>query len=396
MISTTSRLLLVLSLLQTGRDWPGQLLADRLEVSQRTVRRDVDRLREMGYRVRATKGPGAGYRLEAGSELPPLLFDDEQAVALAVGLQSAIVAGAGMGEAAVRALATVRQVMPSRLRHRLDALRFTAVPERSTGVAAGTAATPAAGRSAGGGGGRETVSPDVLVALSLAIRAREVLRFDYAEASGSLYEPGSESASGSASGSASASGSGSEPGSASVPEPSEQPVPRGPRRVEPHHLVTSRARWYLVAWDLEKADWRIFRVDRFEPRSAPGPRFSRRELPGGASVQAFVAARFAGSEQGGGWPCVATVILNLPAREVLPFAEGEAVEDLGPHRCSLVAGSWSWVALAASLGRFDTDIEVVGPPELAAAFGVLAARYAATAAAATTERSRSVPAVIAP
>ncbi|MEA9984179.1 helix-turn-helix transcriptional regulator [Subtercola sp. RTI3] len=388
MISTTSRLLLVLSLLQTGRDWPGQLLADRLEVSQRTVRRDVDRLREMGYRVRATKGPGAGYRLEAGSELPPLLFDDEQAVALAVGLQSAIVAGAGVGEAAVRALATVRQVMPSRLRHRLDALQFTAVPERSTGVAAGAAATTAAGRSTGGGGGRETVSPYVLVALSLAIRAREVLRFDYAEASGSLYEPGSASVSESESESGS--------GSASVPEPSEQPVPRGPRRVEPHHLVTSRARWYLVAWDLEKADWRIFRVDRVEPRSAPGPRFSRRELPGGASVQAFVAARFAGSEQGGGWPCVATVILNLPAREVLPFAEGEAVEDLGPHRCSLVAGSWSWVALAASLGRFDTDIELVGPPELAAAFGVLAARYAATAAAATTERSRSVPAVIEP
>ncbi|MFE3940101.1 helix-turn-helix transcriptional regulator, partial [Streptomyces goshikiensis] len=127
MATTSARLLSLLSLLQARRDWPGQLLADRLEVTPRTVRRDVDRLRELGYPIAATRGPDGGYRLDAGSELPPLLFDDDQAVALAVALQTAAGTGAGIEEAAARALNTVRQVMPARLRHRIDALRVTAV-----------------------------------------------------------------------------------------------------------------------------------------------------------------------------------------------------------------------------------------------------------------------------
>src|SRR6187431_1774423 len=126
--TTTERLLRLLSLLQSRRDWPGSVLADRLEISHRTVRRDVDRLRELGYSIHATMGPDGGYRLDAGAELPPLLFDDDQVVALAVALQAATVTGAGIEEAAIRALTTVRQVMPSRLRHRLDALQFTALP----------------------------------------------------------------------------------------------------------------------------------------------------------------------------------------------------------------------------------------------------------------------------
>lgn len=148
-------MLALLSLLQTTRDWPGLVLAERLEVSPRTVRRDVDRLRELGYRIAAVKGPYGGYRLEAGSELPPLLFDDDQAVAIAVALQTAPSSGIDIEEGAARALATVRQVMPSRLRHRVDGIRFT-----------GTAADV-------------RVDPAVLEAASAAVRDRQVLRFDY-------------------------------------------------------------------------------------------------------------------------------------------------------------------------------------------------------------------------
>ncbi|WP_440708179.1 helix-turn-helix transcriptional regulator [Herbiconiux sp. YIM B11900] len=318
--TSTSRLLSLLSLLQTQRDWPGPVLAERLEVSHRTVRRDVDRLREMGYSIQATMGPDGGYRLDAGSELPPLLFDDDQVVALAVALQAAAVTGLGIEEAAVRALATLRQVMPSRLRHRLSALEFTAIPGR-----AGDAAT-------------DPVSTDVLIALSTAVRAREVLRFDYT----------------------------------------------GPRRVEPHHLVTSQGRWYLVAWDLDRDDWRLFRADRITPRTPTGPRFTPRGLPGGVSAAAYVSARFTGSGTTDRWPCTGTVILSRPAASVLPFAGDGLVEDLGPGRCRLESGAWSWVGLAASLNRFDTEVEVLHPPELRAAFAQLAARNATTAAATAT------------
>ena len=326
MATTTSRLLALLSLLQARRDWPGAVLAERLDVSHRTVRRDVDRLREMGYSIRATMGPEGGYRLDAGSELPPLLFDDDQVVALAVALRAAALAGAGVGEAAVRALTTVRQVMPPWLRHRLDALEFTAM---TTGP---------------GEAGRVEVPAEVLIALSAAVRARDVLRFDYA---------GDDAAG--------------------------DDTARAPRRVEPHHLVTSRGRWYLVAWDLGRDGWRVFRVDRISPRTPAGPRFVPRDVPGG-DVAAFVSARFRGSPEADSWPCTGTVVLHRSAAEVLPFAGDGVVGDLGPDRCTLESGSWSWVALAASLGRFDTAIDVVGPPELAAAFALLAERNAATAA----------------
>ncbi|MDF2444614.1 MAG: hypothetical protein JWR01_2817 [Subtercola sp.] len=336
MATTTTRLLNLLSLLQARRDWPGALLAERLEISHRTVRRDVDRLREMGYSIRATMGPDGGYRLDAGAELPPLLFDDDQVIALAVALQAATATGAGIEEAALRALTTVRQVMPSRLRHRLDALRFTTAPTRP------------------GDSPADAVSPDVLIALSMATRARQELRFDYAKDS-----PQGDAGDGS--------------GDRAV-----DAVPRPPRRVEPHHLVTSDGRWYLVVWDLDRADWRLYRADRFTLRTPNGPRFAARAIPGG-DVAGFVSARFKGSESTNAWPCTGKVILGLPAATALPYAGDGTVEDLGPGRCSLESGSWSWIALAASLIRFDTDIEVIGPPELAEAFAVLAARNAATA-----------------
>ncbi|WP_314428001.1 WYL domain-containing protein [uncultured Microbacterium sp.] len=157
MTGSSSRMLALLSLLQTQRDWPGQVLADRLDVTPRTVRRDVDRLRDLGYRITAIKGPDGGYRLAAGSELPPLLFDDEQAVAIAVALQSVPASGIDIDEGAARALATVRQVMPSRLRHRVDGIRFTGVENETR------------------------VDPAVLEAVSAAVRDRRVLRFDYGE-----------------------------------------------------------------------------------------------------------------------------------------------------------------------------------------------------------------------
>ncbi|WP_406632357.1 helix-turn-helix transcriptional regulator [Amycolatopsis sp. WGS_07] len=309
MPKTSARLLSLLSLLQARRDWPGALLAERLGVSPRTVRRDVDRLRELGYPIVTTKGPDGGYRLDAGAQLPPLLFDDDQAVALAIALQAAT--GAGIEEAAKRALQTVRQVMPARLRHRVDALSFTAVERPAP-----------------------SADPQTLVALSAAVRAREVLRFDYA--------------------------------------PADTP----PRRVEPHHLVTWGQRWYLVAWDLDRDDWRIFRADRISPRTPTGPRFAEREL---SDVAAFVAARFRGTDLSGEWPCRGEVILRLPASEAASYLADGVIEALGPDRCRVSLGAWSWRGLAASFGRVDADIEVVGPAELEEAFRQLARRYAEAA-----------------
>lgn len=324
-MSTTSRLLHLLSLLQTRRDWPGSLLAERLGVTDRTVRRDIDRLREMGYHIQASMGPDGGYRLGAGEELPPLLFDDDQTVAVAVALQTAPASGVGIEEGAIRALATIRQVMPSRLRHRLDALEVTAI-----------SGSPGSGTPA-------RVSTEVLVSLAATIRATEVLRLDYAARDG---VPGDD-------------------------------LP--PRRVEPHRIVTSYGRWYLLAWDLDREDWRLFSVDRITPRIPTGPRFTPREVPGG-DVHEFVSARFKGRDVNA-WPCTGTVVLDLPAREVLPFAGDGTVTPVSEDRCSLEVGAWSWGALAASFGRFEVAMEVVGPPELAEAFAELAGRYATTAGA---------------
>ncbi|RSM48450.1 transcriptional regulator [Actinoplanes sp. ATCC 53533] len=321
MPKTSARLLSLLSLLQARRDWPGGLLAERLEVSPRTVRRDVDRLRELGYPIRTFKGPDGGYRLDAGAQLPPLLFDDDQAIAIAVALQLATASGAGIQEGAARALNTIRQVMPGRLRHRIDTLLVTAVEQPTTR--------------------REPpLDSTVLTALGGAVHTHEVLRFDYPPAAAGTDAP--------------------------------------PRRVEPHHLVTWKGRWYLVAWDLDRADWRIFRADRITPRTPTGPRFAPRHLPA-ADVATFVTARFRGSSDSAAWPCVGEVILDLPAAAVAAHTHDGLVEELGADRCRLLQGSWSWPGLAAALGRFDADIEVIGPAALKVACADLARRYAKAA-----------------
>ncbi|NEK85091.1 WYL domain-containing protein [Blastococcus saxobsidens] len=330
---TSSRLLTLLSLLQARRDWPGATLAERLDVHPRTVRRDVDRLRELGYPVRAFKGPDGGYRLDAGTQLPPLLFDDDQAVALAVALRLATTSGAGIGEAAARALTTVRQVMPARLRHRIDAVQVAPVASGAT----------------------VEVDPAVLMALTAAIRAREILRFEYATVDGRV--PGRE-----------------------------EIVP--PRRAEPHSLVARGGRWYLVAFDLDRADWRTYRCDRITPRVPTGPRFTPRALPGG-DLTTFVNAVFKGSTGGvDAWPCTGTVELGLPAARVAPFASDGVVEALGPDRCRLTLGAWSWVGLAAAVARYDTDVLTVDPPALAEAFRTLSERFATAATAAPGDPDR--------
>ena len=314
MLETSARLLRLLSLLQTPRDWPGAELAARLDVDVRTVRRDIDKLRALGYPVRATVGV-PGYRLGAGAQLPPLLLDDDEAVAVAVGLRSAAGGSvAGMGEASLRALTKLDAVLPSRLRHRVGVLR---------GI---TVAMP---------GGGPAVDPDVLLAVAAACQAREQLRFDYD----------------------------SHDGTASV------------RRTEPHRLVHTGRRWYLLAWDLDRGEWRTFRVDRLRPRVPTGPRFAPRQLPDdvprftseGISTRAYrYRARF-----------TLHVPLRVAADRIAPTVG--VLEAIDEGSCTLRAGSNSLDELALYVGLFGFPFEVHEPPELVAHVAGLAARLAAAA-----------------
>ncbi|NXY98739.1 YafY family transcriptional regulator, partial [Streptomyces sp. BR123] len=253
MTDTPARLLSLLSLLQTPREWPGSELADRLRVSTRTIRRDIDRLRELGYPVEATLGPEGGYRLVAGAAMPPLLLDDEEAVAIAVGLRAgAGHAVEGVEEASVRALAKLEQVLPGRLRHRVSALQ---------------SATIALTRGDGA-----TVDPRTLTTMASAVAGQERMRFAYRARDGA-----------------------------------------GTRRlVEPYRLVSTGSRWYLVAYDMGREDWRTFRVDRVAEPFATGARFAPRAMPMDAvefvrrglhGRQTYaVEVRFgAGAEQLPGW-----------------------------------------------------------------------------------------------
>lgn len=213
-------MLRLLSLLQTHRYWPGEELAERLDVSPRTVRRDIDRLRELGYAVDASRGVAGGYQLRGGASLPPLLLEDEEAVAIAVGLRTAASgAVAGMEETSVQALTKVIALMPPRLRHRMDAVRSQT------------------DNAAWGGG--PVIDPDVLTTLAQTCRDDEVVRFGY---------------------------------TARGADPTE-------RRVEPLRLVSTGRRWYLVAYDRDRQDWRSFRLDRIVDVVATGQRFRPRELP---------------------------------------------------------------------------------------------------------------------
>lgn len=301
MIQTSARLLRLLSLLQTRRDWSGADLADRLEVDVRTVRRDVDKLRQLGYPIHASTGVSGGYRLGAGAALPPLLLDDDEAVAVAVGLRTA--AGgtvAGIEETSVRALAKLEQVLPARLRHRVNALQSVTVPLASGGP---------------------TVDPGTLTTVAAACRGHERLRFDYQD------HDGTESL----------------------------------RAVEPHRLVHTGRRWYLLAWDLDRADWRTFRVDRLAPRTPTGPRFTPREPPA-----ADLAAYTSYAISTGVYRYRATVTVYAPAEAVaerVPPTTG-VVEAVDAASCTLYVGANDLDGMAWHLGLLGFDFRVHEPPEL--------------------------------
>jgi predicted DNA-binding transcriptional regulator YafY len=312
---TSARLLKLLSLLQARRDWSGTDLARRLEVSERTVRRDVERLRELGYPVHASRGTDGGYRLGAGAAMPPLLLDDEEAVAVAVGLRTAarnpVV---GIEETSVRALAKLEQVLPPRLRHRVGALVDYTVPIQV--------------ESPG-----PVVDPAVLTALAAACRDHEKIRIRYQSHDGTASE----------------------------------------RSVEPHRLVTWGRRWYLVAWDSERADWRTFRVDRIEPLTPSGPRFTPRELPANGDVATYVARGVASA----GYRFHARVTVAAPApvvaEKINPFIG--VVEELDEHTSVLVVDADSARTVAVYLSLLELDFTVTDPPELVAWLRVLADRY---------------------
>lgn len=304
MANTSSRTLRLLSLLQTHRYWPGTELADRLGVSVRTLRRDVDRLRELGYPVEAQRGVDGGYQLAAGAALPPLVIDDEEAVALAVGLQAAAHGTVeGIAEASVRVLAKVVQVMPPRLRRQVDALRAMTVP---------------GGWGAGQVG--ESVDPAVLTAVALACRDGERLGFRYTAAGGRQTE----------------------------------------REAEPHRLVRLGRRWYLVAYDLARHDWRSFRVDRLSEPEVTGARFRPRDLPA-ADAAEFVRSGLDVLRH----PYRVEVLVDAPAATVRErIGRWSTVEevDAGRSRVSMTADSLDWPMMA--LGVLRADFHVLDPPEL--------------------------------
>lgn len=299
MTDTPARLLNLLSLLQTPREWPGSELAERLAVSPRTIRRDIDRLRDLGYPVEATMGAVGGYRLVAGAAMPPLLLDDEEAVAIAVGLR----AGAGhaiegIEEASVRALAKLEQVLPSRLRHRVTTLQAATVPlTRGDGA---------------------TIDPQTLTVIAGAASGRERLRFGYRAGDGTETK----------------------------------------RLVEPYRLVSTGRRWYLVAYDEGREDWRTFRVDRVSEPFATGARFEPRELPTG-SAEALLGATMSRQPE-----LEVDVSFDAPAEFVvarLPESFGSPVPTPGGG-CRLrtrSVDSVEWLALRLAL--VDCEFRVHGP-----------------------------------
>ena len=303
MTDTSGRLLTLLSLLQTPREWPGSELAARLEVSLRTIRRDVDRLRDLGYPVMATMGAIGGYRLVAGAAMPPLLLDDEEAVAITVGLRTAARhAITGIDEASVRALAKLEQVLPARLRHRVASLGAATVPMTTWD--------------------QPTVNPDTLTVLAAAITGRERLRFDYRSPRGA----------------------------------------DGPRLVEPHRLVSAGRRWYLVAYDTERGDWRTFRVDRMEQPHSTGVRVPPRALPA-ADAAEFVASTLSALTPT--YRAVAT--LHAPITQIAGQL-GEAAHTLEPvdeHTCRLHSHADTLPWLALRLLTLGCEFEVHEPRELA-------------------------------
>ncbi len=311
-LETSARLLRLLSLLQARRDWTGAELAARLAVTLRTVRRDVDRLRDLGYPVTATPGAAGGYRLEPGSAMPPLLLDDDEAVAVAVGLRTAANGTvAGIEETSVRALAKLEQVLPSQLRHRVTALGANTVSLAAPGP---------------------TVDPAVLTRLATACRDRESLRLRYTSADGTDSR----------------------------------------RLVEPVRLACTGRRWYLLAWDREPADWRTFRVDRIAGMPAPGPRFPPRDPPE-PDVAAYISRAISSAPYRHRATIRLHAPAQVAAERVSPAAG--LVEAVDEHTCLLHVGGPSLAGFPVYVAQIGFEFEVLSPPELIEQVRVLAGRF---------------------
>jgi len=304
MLQTSARLLRLLSLFQLQRYWSGADLSERLEVTARTLRRDVDRLRSLGYPVHSTSGTAGGYQLGAGANLPPLLLDDDEAVAVALGLRTAATGSVkGIEEASVRALLKLEQVLPPRLRHRVAALHSFIVPLKE--------------RSPRG----PFVDAERLSAIAGACRDHEGIRFSYQDRAGA---------------------------------PSL-------RHVEPHRLVFTGYRWYLVAWDAGRVDWRTFRVDRIEGKLKTSTRFQPRKPPEG-DFAVFVSKSLAQAP----YPHRVRVTLHAPVDEIakrIPPAAG-VLEAINEHSCLLNAGAHSLEGISFHLSMLGVDFEVHEPAEL--------------------------------
>ncbi|MBE2319075.1 YafY family transcriptional regulator [Solirubrobacter sp. CPCC 204708] len=299
--TTSSRLLTLLSLLQGRRDWPGTELAERLEVSARTIRRDVERLRTLGYPVESMTGPAGGYQLRAGAAMPPLLLDDDEAIAIAVALRTAAGSSVmGVEETAVRALVKLEQVLPAHLRRRVQAL----------GRATQTLQVY---------GGGPTVDPQCLTALAAAVRDHERVRFNY----------------------------------------TARDKADSKREAEPHSLVNAGRRWYLVAWDCGRTDWRTFRVDRIEQVQPAGARFVPRTLPtpdAASYVQQSLKSYRARYE--------ARVVIHAPVETLSGrywLGNATAVDE---HTSEVRTSDDNLDWLAMRIAMISEPYEVDGPPEL--------------------------------
>jgi predicted DNA-binding transcriptional regulator YafY len=311
MRTTSIRLLDLLSLLQARRDWPGPELAERLEVSGRTIRRDVERLRALGYPVESLTGPAGGYRLRAGTAMPPLLLDEDEAIAIAVGLRTAARASVtGIEETSIRALVKLEQVLPAHLRRRVAA------------IGSATIAAPVSG---------PTVDPQHLTTIAAACRDSECLRFEYRRRDGSATR----------------------------------------REVEPHSLVNLGRRWYVVGWDRGREDWRTFRIDRLTRPAATGVRFTARTLPA-ADPAAFVEQSIAGARSR--YEARVTVHASAQEVALrVPWVAG-ALEPIDEQRCEYRTSDDDLEWLALRIAMLGADVDVDGPPELLAQLNAMADR----------------------
>ncbi len=322
MLETSARLLELLSLLQLQRDWTGTQLAGRLDVSARTVRADISKLRSLGYPVDSRPGVAGGYRLAAGTAMPPLLLDDDEAVAVAVGLGAVAVQRLGVEETSLTALAKLEQVLPARLRRRVEAVR------EATRVVA-RAEPP--------------LDLSVLAGVAAAGRGHERLRFGYTRPGGS----------------------------------------EAARHTEPHRLVSWGPLWYLLAWDLDRDDWRVFRVDRMVAPVPTGARFQPHAAPAD-DVVTYVVRRVSTAT----WKYRARVLVHAPAAAVaarIPIPVD--IETVDESSCRVELGSDDPDQLALWMAQLDAEVEVIDGDELAVAFDRLAARFRRAAASTSSTPS---------